>query len=401
MVAELYPHIANAVYDRPWAIRESMLVTITSILEARIRGERLSEDDIALRLQGKGPARRLGYVAGDVAVIPVYGTIFPKADAFNDMSGGTSLSSLTDAIYEANNDEHVKAMVLDIDSPGGMAEGLPEFTQDLQGMGRNKPLIAVANHMAASAAYWIASQADEIISTPSATTGSIGVFAAHRDVSGMEEKRGVKTTLVSAGKYKTELSPYGPLSESGLEHVQGLVDYTYEQFVEAVAAGRHTSVDAVRSGYGEGRVLSARAALKAGLVDGIGTLNDTISRAQDGDAALAAGRVSIVVPTDITTNDNIAANVLAPVPGGDAGGTYTERLETTLREVTELVADAGRFASLTEVKREQIMALRQKLEDLLAEPGAAADTPVADAMTEDAEHAYAMLGFRLNDDEEE
>lgn len=399
MVAELYPHIANAVYDRPWAIRESMLVTITSILEARIRGERLSDEDVALRLQGKGPARRLGYLAGDVAVIPVYGTIFPKADAINDMSGGTSLSSLTDAIYEANNDRHIKAMVLDIDSPGGMADGLPEFSADMQGMGRNKPMIAVANHMAASAAYWIAAQADEIISTPSATTGSIGVFAAHRDVSGAMEKAGIKTTLISAGKHKTELSPYEPLSDSGREHVQELVDYKYEQFLEAVATGRRTTSEAVRSGYGEGRVLSARAAMKAGLVDGIATLNDTISRAQAGDVAVAAGRVSIVVPTDIATNGN-AANAPAPVPGDDAGGTYTERLEATLREVDTLVADAGRFASLTEVKREQIMALRQKLEDLLAEPGAPADTPATDAMTEDAEHAFAVLGFRLNDEEE-
>jgi ClpP class serine protease len=127
-----------------------------------------------------------------------------------------------------------------------------------------------------SAAYWICSAADEIVATPSADVGSIGVFTMHTDTSGAEEKAGIKRTVISAGKYKGEAAPGVPLTDDAQAALQARVSECYAMFAGDVAKHRGVTLAAVKAGYGEGRSISAKQALAAGMIDRIATLEDVI-----------------------------------------------------------------------------------------------------------------------------
>src|SRR5207302_1719926 len=136
-----------------------------------------------------------------------------------------------------------------------------------------KPTVAVANSLAASAAYWAASQAGELYAAPGAEVGSIGVYTLHADISEALSKDGVAVTQIAAGRYKTELSPFAPLGDDAKRHVQASVDQYHDAFVRAVARGRGTSQKFVRESMGEGRVLLPGDARAARMIDGIATLD--------------------------------------------------------------------------------------------------------------------------------
>ena len=132
--------------------------------------------------------------------------------------------------------------------------------------------------MAASAAYWIATAADEVVVSPSGQVGSIGVFAAHEDISKALEDEGVAVTLVSAGKFKTEGTPFQPLSSDARAKMQQMVDEFYGMFTNAVARNRDVATSTVKNGFGEGRMVLAQDAVSAGMADGVATLDQTLAR---------------------------------------------------------------------------------------------------------------------------
>jgi signal peptide peptidase SppA len=193
------------------------------------------------------------------------------------MSGGTSAEELGNDIKAAALNPAVGSIVLDVDSPGGQVGGIPELAQTIREARGLKRIVAVANHEALSAAYWLASQADSVFVSPSGRVGSIGVIAAHEDRSRQQDAEGVTTTLITAGKFKGEGNPFTPLSEEARDHLQSEVNDMYAQFVEAVAAGRGIQASEVISKFGEGRTVGAKQALASGMVDGIATVDDVIS----------------------------------------------------------------------------------------------------------------------------
>jgi len=132
--------------------------------------------------------------------------------------------------------------------------------------------------MAASAAYWIASQADEIVITPSGRAGSIGVYTAHDDVSAALEKAGIVRTYISAGEYKVEGNEAEALGKDAKAFIQARVDESYKSFVDDVALGRGVSAETVLADFGKGRMFGAVEAKKRGMVDTIATLSETLAR---------------------------------------------------------------------------------------------------------------------------
>ena len=157
---------------------------------------------------------------------------------------------------------------------------MSELASEIVKARAQKPVIAVANSLAASAAYWIGCSASEFYVTPGGEVGSIGVWQAHFDYSKALEEDGVKPTLISAGKFKVEGNPYVPLDEQAQGFMQSRVDDYYNAFVEAVALGRGVSINDVKTGMGEGRVLGADAALAQNMVDGIATFDDVLAKMQ-------------------------------------------------------------------------------------------------------------------------
>jgi signal peptide peptidase SppA len=194
--------------------------------------------------------------------------------------GSTSTQQFSAVLRQMLADDTVGQILIDIDSPGGSVYGVSELAGEIVKARAQKPVIAVANSLAASAAYWIGCSASEFYVTPGGEVGSIGVWQAHFDYSKALEEDGVKPTLISAGKFKVEGNPYVPLDEHAQAFMQSRVDDYYNAFVEAVAVGRGVSISDVRNGMGEGRVLGAEAALAMNMVDGISTFDEVLSKMQ-------------------------------------------------------------------------------------------------------------------------
>jgi signal peptide peptidase SppA len=237
------------------------------------------EDLPHLPMMGAG-GKRNAAAPGSVALIPMTGIISHRMSMMSEISGsgGGSIQALTAQFRQALQDGNCKAIVFDVDSPGGSVEGVMELAQEIYDARKVKPVTAVSNAMACSAAYWLASAASEVVCTPSGQCGSIGVYMVHQDMSKALENEGVKVTIIKAGKYKAEGSSSQPLSDEAQAYLQSQVDSVNSSFIKAVAQHRGTSQAAVRDGFGQGRSLLAGDAVKAGLADRVGTLDSVLEK---------------------------------------------------------------------------------------------------------------------------
>ena len=286
-----YEHIVRAVFGEPWAILPAMYATICEIVLYRADGGTLTAEEIQARL-GAQPVRAGAGRSGAIAVLPLYGVISQRMSLMTQASGGTSTEQFGAAFQAQLADPAVSAIVIDIDSPGGSVYGVEELWATIFRARGQKPVVAVADSMAGSAAYWIASAADEIVVTPSGEVGSIGVLAEHIDMSAAAEQAGIKTTLVTAGQFKGEGHPAFPLSTEALGALQGRVNAYYDTFLAGVAKGRGVPAATVRSDFGQGRMVGAKDAVAAGMVDRVGTLQETIDRLM-GRKAQAGARAEV------------------------------------------------------------------------------------------------------------
>lgn len=289
--------VLRAVAQTPWAIAEEKLAEIMGFM-ARVRAGDLGAEAEARAEFGAPATERARVRVGSVEIIPVQGVISQKMNLLTEFSGGTSTEVLTSQIQKAVEDPQVQTILLDIDSPGGSVFGVPEIADFMMQAREKKRIIALANPVAASAAYWIAAAASEIVVTPSGMVGSIGVLCAHDDVSKAQEMAGVKTTILRAGKFKDEGNPFEPLSEEARAAMQEQLDQYYEMFVKAVASGRGTDPRSVRSGFGQGRMVMAAEAKAQGMVDRVGTLDSTLGRLLMRGARQADGKTAALTVRD-------------------------------------------------------------------------------------------------------
>lgn len=270
-----HSYILQAFLETPWAILPEKMMLLEEVIMRHVSGDKLSAEEILARTAINQPQQRQ---VQTVAVLPMFGTIFPRAHLVESMSGGVSAERFGAQLKALIEDPKIDAVVLDVDSPGGSVPGIDELSSQIFQARGAKPIIAVANHTMASAAYYIASAADEIVVAPSGKVGSIGVFAVHQDISKKLETDGIKLSMISKGKYKLEGNPYEPLSEEARAVIQDSVNAAYDAFVESVARNRGVKVSAVRNGFGEGRMVSASQAVEMGMADRVDTLEGTINR---------------------------------------------------------------------------------------------------------------------------
>lgn len=296
-------HLLAAFYSTPWALAPDVFAAAETILLRWAEGTRLSAEQVAAAI-GDAPeaaaARRSAAQAASgrgVAVVPVYGVLAHRAYAVANTSRPlTSTEALAAQFRAAAADPEVGTIIMDVDSPGGSVFGVQELGDVLAEIREHsgKKLVAVANNTAASGGYWIASQAHELVVTPSGMVGSIGVIVPHSDTSAMKERLGVRTEYITAGRYKSEGHADGPLTDDHRAHLQSMVDAYYGAFTKAVAKGRGVPVSTVRGeAFGEGRMRLASEAVAAGMADRVGTLDDTISRYASGRASRAGMRAEL------------------------------------------------------------------------------------------------------------
>lgn len=278
-------HIVDALLEFPWAIRPSKLSAIVDVVTRRMGGDSLSASDLAQYDSPKpqtlaaplAAAPPSGGRGGIVAVLPLMGVIMPRVGLLEAMSGAQGLIDFRQQFRGLVRDPDVTAIVLDVDSPGGSVSGVPEMAEEIRAARGKKRVWAVADPTAASAAFWLATQAERFVVTPSGMVGSVGVIAAHEDLSRALEIKGITTTLITSSPFKAEGNPYEPLSDEARAEIQRVVDSYHGDFERALAAGRGVSVAHVRANFGQGRMARASEAVDARMADAVGTLDDVLA----------------------------------------------------------------------------------------------------------------------------
>lgn len=262
----------DLVAAQPWAIQPDMLNTIAAIARREGEGVEAVEARLGRPLQN---ARNVALRDG-VAVVPVTGPVFRYANLFTDVSGGTSLEMLARDFATANDDPAVKAIVLNIDSPGGQATGIAEFAQMVRAAA--KTVVAYVDGNAASAAYWIAAAAREVVISKTGMVGSIGAVLS---IDPARSKKGaIEIVSAQSPKKRPDVA-----TEEGRAQLQTMVDKLAQVFVDDVAAYRGVDVATVLADFGQGDMRLGAEAVGLRMADRLGTLEDVIAGLQATSAA--------------------------------------------------------------------------------------------------------------------
>lgn len=280
--------VLDAVHSAAWAMDEEPLAKLIEIASREHQPTPQALE--AYRAQSLAKAERATHRDG-VAIVSVEGPLFKRANLMTEFSGATSYDVLRRDVQAAVDNPAMRAILLNIDSPGGEAAGVAELAAALRGLSGTKPIVAYVGDVGASAAYWLATAADKIVIGSTAALGSIGVRVAYSDTSARDERSGVRRyDFVSSQSpfKKTDLA-----TDEGRARVQTRVDSLAQVFVEAVAENRGVTADTVLGAFGKGDVLIGRDAVAAGMADEIGTFEGTLAALAAGDPRFAAGgRVS-------------------------------------------------------------------------------------------------------------
>ena len=207
-------------------------------------------------LQGEMPLKE------KVAIVNVEGPILQS-------------KNIVDEIKSYIKDRSVKAIVLRIDSPGGGVVPSQEIYEEVRKAAVQKKIVVSMGSVAASGGYYIASPASRIIANPGTITGSIGVIMEVPNIKGLMDKIGVKTEVIKSGRYKDIASVFRGIGSEEREILQGVMDEVHWQFIKAVSEGRRMPVEDIRK-IADGRIFSGSQALKIGLVDELGSLEDAV-----------------------------------------------------------------------------------------------------------------------------
>ena len=265
------PHLAARLFGVPLAIHRPKLDVILSVLGARI-----GLADLAAPVGYTPAARALGPPSGKVAVIPIHGTLVRRTSGIEAESGLASYTGIAAQLDAALASPEIAAILLDIDSPGGESGGVFDLADRIRAASEVKPVWAVANDMAFSAAYALASAATRVFVARTGGVGSIGVIAMHVDQSVKDAQDGVRYTAVFAGERKNDLNPHEPISNEAHAVLKAEVVRIYDLFVETVARHRGLDADAVRAT--EAGLFFGPDAVATGLADAVGSLDDALTQ---------------------------------------------------------------------------------------------------------------------------
>ena len=268
----MLPHLASRLFGTPLLVHRAKLDVILAVM-----GERLGVAPPLADLALPAPKSATTAPTG-IAVIPILGTLVKRSLGMEAASGLTSYNEIAAMLDAAVADPMVSGILLDIDSPGGEASGSFELARRVRDAAAIKPVWAVANDAAYSAAYAIAASAQRLFVTETGGVGSIGVIALHVDQSIKDANDGYRYTAITAGAHKNDYSPHEPLSDAAKSELQSEVDRLYAIFTEHVAAMRGLDLNAVRAT--EAGLFFGANAVVQGLADGIQTLDATLTEFQ-------------------------------------------------------------------------------------------------------------------------
>jgi signal peptide peptidase SppA len=314
-----HSHLLAYALSTPWALMPERMAAYAAVIARHYAGQlppahppeanaAPGAGTLGGELMAAAGSQGSGAGAGGIAVVPVFGAIVEWGYQIDICDGGTSARSIARALAEAEADPTVGQILMVYNTPGGSVYGIQECADVINRVKASKPVIGVAQSLAASGGYWLLAQCTEAYCTPGGEVGSIGVYSGYENISEALKMAGVSVELFSAGKYKTELSPFGEdgLSDEARAYQQQRSQDYYGAFTKAVSKGRKVGVDSVRNGMGQGRVLGADAALAEKMIDGVMPMEEVLRKMQR--SAKTSARSS---SADALLSDNQAAAVSA------------------------------------------------------------------------------------------
>ncbi len=308
--------ILDYLTQTAWAMDSDVLSRMSGVVTRWMSGERATAEEIAsitAARDSRPSVSRSGLVTQNgVGIVPIHGVIAKFASQVNGQSQprGIGIDSVRAMFREALANPNVSSILLDVDSPGGSAAGVAEMAEEIAAS--PKPVIAVADGMMASAAYWLASGASRIFASKSAAVGSIGVYTALVDDSARVHNQGMRVEIVRAGANKGRTEIGQPITDASRGEAQRSVDAIYGLFVDAVSAGRDVPRERALE-LADGRLHIGSDAVSVGLADEIGSFEVALRAAS---AMVAgeepegkkmteekAGAVAVVEPMASTENE--------------------------------------------------------------------------------------------------
>jgi len=283
------PHIASRLLNTELLVHPGKAAAVLAGLGGRITGNAIEFDGATplahVAFEGK---QRLGTVGdrlgraidrsgrkpydvvGNVAVIPIEGSLVHKGAWIDSNSGDTSYQGIQTQVQAAMRDPQVAGVAFEIDSPGGEVSGAFETADMIAELSRVKPTIAILSDAAYSAGYLLASAARQIVVPETGGAGSIGAVTMHTDISAAAENAGIKVTIISAGQHKADGNSYQPLSEEVASQIQSDLEAIRQTFAGRVAQyrGKRLSFEAAMAT--EARTYRGAEAVKGGLADATG-----------------------------------------------------------------------------------------------------------------------------------
>jgi signal peptide peptidase SppA len=380
-----YPHIAQRLFNCPLMIARVKLETILGAI-----GPRLVLGVESAVSGSKHTRRALDITPEGIAIVSISGTLVRRTQGLQAESGLTSYEAIEEEVLDAATDPAVRGILLDVDSPGGEAGGLPDLMDALKQAGELKPMWAVANDEAFSAAYGIATTAERIYLSRTGGVGSVGVIAVHLDHSQADASAGLAYTIFRGGQYKAEHNSLEPLTDHARQTLQAEVDRLHGMLAQMVAANRGLSTDtimATQAGLSFGPL-----AITAGLADAIGTLQDAheelVRRIEDSETRSTQSTMSHQQEETDMSADMKEASTLLAGEAEAAPDTIQKELDTSVRDtsvvrkdtnVIDLTAEAERrgkqqaFAYVKRVRELCDLAGRPELADRFIEREASVD----------------------------
>lgn len=383
-------HIAGSTFNTPLLMHRRRLDTVLSTLGPRIlegarTGGPFDADKFAAAMTNPQaasgvPVRRYaggGYLTDlGVGVFPIVGTLLRRGTWLDAECGLMSYGLIRQGYDEMLADPSVHGLLIEYDTPGGEAGGVFDLARHMRAAAKEagKPLWAHANELAASAGFALASAADRIWIATTGEVGSIGVVAAHVDISNADEKAGLKWTYIYEGDRKVDGNPHEPLSAEADKAIRADVRDLYDQFVDLVAANRGVTAQRIRETQAE--TFRGKLAVDRKLADEVGSLEDAV-------AALAE-KVS-----GSTTGAPVAKRLARPIATprtqaiAAAAAAEVDRVRADASEILQIAAMAKRTfgldvdAGLAINRRVSPQAFRTQIINAAADRDAASETTTA------------------------
>lgn len=270
--------VADMLFNQPLLATESLATSVAAYLNSRMFGN--VQPDLAVNFnKPAGDASQYLRVSQGTAILPIMGGLTHRASGMDALCTGgmSSYAGMMKAFDEAIADDSIDRIVMHVDSGGGQATGCFDLANHIMANRGKKPIIAYVDGMSASAAYALSCAADEVIASPHADVGSIGVIMVHEDYSKMLAKEGIEATIIKAGANKGMGSPYAPLSKEAKESMQSRIDDLYDGFTGLVSQARGSKMSQQDAKDTEASVFNAQDALKVGLIDKIMTPDEFVA----------------------------------------------------------------------------------------------------------------------------